>query len=119
MNDPHDQQIPTVIADAPGEPVHGDYLAPPRLIPGDSLTTRRSIALLLLIGTLMYHVRGMADLLLTPAWHGGHWISQFAIGSVLLGTLLLAIFKSRAWPTYALWLAWAVVVSVLYLRILP
>jgi hypothetical protein len=117
MKAPNDNQIPTVIADAPAEPAAGDYLAPPRLISGDSLTTRRSIALLLLIGTLIYQARSLASLLLTPAWHGGHWLTQVGISSVLLGILLLSIFRSRRWPTYALWLAWAVIVSFLYLRI--
>jgi uncharacterized membrane protein len=103
-----------VIADSSGEPANGDYLAPPRVITGDSLTTRRSIALLLLIGTLIFQARSMVDLLLAPAHDG---LLRLALGGGLLGLLLLAIFKSRAWPTYALWLVWAVVVSFLYLRI--
>ena len=117
MKTPPDEQIPTVIADSSSYPAAGDYLAPPRLIAGDSLTTRRSIALLLLIGTLIYQARSLASLLIAPAWHGGHWLIQVAIGSALLGVLLLSIFRSRRWPTYALWLAWAVIVSILYLRI--
>jgi hypothetical protein len=111
MSKPPDTQIPTVIADAAGEPAAGDYLAPPRLIPGDSLNTARSIALLLLIGTLIFHGSFVADPLLSRAGRLGDWEFRLIAGLGILVIQILAIFRSRRWPTFTLWLALFIVAA--------
>jgi hypothetical protein len=111
MNDQHHKQIPTVIADAPGEPAHGGYLAPPQLLSGDSPTTGRSIALLLLIGTLIFHGSFVADPLLSLAGRLGDWQPRLIAGLAILVIQILAIFRSHRWPTFTLWLALFIVTA--------
>ena len=115
MKTPNDNQIPPVIADSSGEPAAGDYLAPPRLITGDSPSTGRSIALLLLIGTLIFHGSFVADPLLSPAGRLGNWQPRLIAGIGILVIQILAIFRSRRWPTFTLWLALFIVVVGMFL----
>lgn len=116
MSYQHDQHVPTVIADAPDEPQPGDYLAPPRLIPGDNLSTARSIALVLLIGTAFIQgEKTMREILHLLPIGSAAWLFKVAVGVGALVLQGIAIFGSRRWPTFALWLALAAVLVGFYI----
>jgi hypothetical protein len=103
MKIPHDNQIATVIDDAPAEPAAGNYLAPPRIITGSSLPLSRRLPIALLCATLLFNLM----YLLTVQFNS----SILPVSGGLLLGQLVAIFKSQKWPPAALWLALAVVLA--------
>ncbi|HYF65120.1 MAG TPA: hypothetical protein VD886_20000 [Herpetosiphonaceae bacterium] len=108
MSDRPGEQIPTVTADAPAEAREGDYLAPPRVFPGDTMTTARSIALVLLVVMASMQVKKPTGAIFEFQSVGSFsWLVKVAVSIGVLVIQLLAIFKSRTLPTWALWLALA------------
>jgi hypothetical protein len=114
MSDQRDKHVPTAIADAPAEARSGDYLAPPQQIPF-VLTLKRSIPITLICIIISLYVFYLVDFLDRGSAREPQWQVWLAVDIGRLIFAYLAIFRSRRWPTPALWLALAGIVGSMFI----
>jgi hypothetical protein len=108
MKPPNDNHIPTAIADQPGQTPAGDYLAPPHAL---KLPDSRILPIMLLCATLLFNGMYLLILQLNQPYEKVNWRLILPVSGGLLILQFFAIFRSHKWPTFALWLALAVVLA--------